>query len=165
MYSLKKFVPEDDILELYGLFVAVHLNVKMPGQPVIRSKNEFTDWLVHQLYGYYHDLYLIYDENEISGYIMSFDYRIYDGHCRVYGFNKGGLNCDLLEQFTNRLCSEYPLRKLFLQVTENESILIQSAKKIGFHEEARLAEYKYIDGKYIDVYILSYLTGSRAYEK
>lgn len=165
MYSLKKFVPEDDILELYSFVFDAHLHVKMPGQPMIRSKNEFMDWLIHQLRGYYHDLYLIYDENKISGYIMSFDYRMYDGHCQVYGFNKGGLNCGLLEQFINRLCSEYPLRKLFLQVTENESFLIQAAKKNGFHEEARLVEYKYVDGKYIDMYILSYLTGSRADEK
>lgn len=165
MYSLKKFVPEDDISELYSFVFDVHLLVKMPGQPMIRSKNEFTDWLVRQLHGYYHDLYLIYDENEISGYIMSFDYRIYDGHCQVYGFNKGGLNCDLLERFINWLCSEYPLRKLFLQVTENELTLIQVAKKIGFLEEARLVEYKYIDGKYMDMYILSYLTRSSTDEK
>lgn len=160
MYLLKKFVLEDDFRQLYELVFYNYTQTNMPGQPIIHNENEFFDWLTHQLHGYYHDLYLIYDENEISGYIVLFDYRIYDMHCQIYGFNKGGLNCELLGRFINCLCSKYPLRKIFLQITENELSLLQVAKEVGFLEEARLIEYKYIDGKYIDVYILSYLAGS-----
>lgn len=165
MYSLKKFVPEDDIHQLYQLIFGGYPHIKMPGQPILHSENEFSDWLTYQLHGFYHDLYLIYDENRINGYIMSFDYRIYDRHCQIYGFNKGGLDYELLERFINWLCSEYPLRKLFLQITENEPLLIQVAKKIGFLEEVKLTEYKYINGKYMDMYILSYLIGRGADEK
>lgn len=158
MYSLKRFVPEDDISELYSFVFDAHLLVKMPGQPVINSKNEFADWLVRQLHGFYHDLYLIYDEQRIKGYLLSFDYRVYDGHCRIYGFEDSGINGELLRQFIDWLCSEYPLRKIFLQVTEKEDAWMQSAKELGFLEEACLKEYKYIEGQYVDMHILSYLT-------
>lgn len=165
MYSLKKLIPEDDIPTLYGLLFNEHTRIKMPGQPIIHSKNEFFDWLTHQLQGFYHDLYLIYEENRISGYILIFDYRVYDGHCQIYGFNKGELTHEMLETFILRMCSEYPLRKLFLQISENEPSLIRVAKKVGFLEEARLTEYKYVDGKYMDMHILSYLIRSDIDEK
>lgn len=160
MYLLKRFVPEDDILNLYSFIFDKNMLIKMPRQPIVHSKNEFADWLVRQLQGFYHDLYLVYNEQQVIGYMLSFDYRVYDGHCQIYGVCDRSISCELLRQFIDWLCSEYPLRKIFLSVTKKEDELMKVAKKVGFLEETCLNEYKYIDGQYMDMYILSYLIGS-----
>lgn len=160
MYLLKRYVPEDDISGLYSFVFDEHLLIKMPGQPIIHSKNEFRDWLVRQLHGFYHDLYLLYDKQLVKGYLLSFDYRVYDGHCQIYGCWNSGINYDPLRLFIDRLCSEYPLRKIFLKITGKESVLMQSAKEVGFVEEACLKEYKYIEGQFVNMHVLSYLIRS-----
>lgn len=160
MYSLKRYASEDDISELYRYIFKEPVLTKMPGQPIIRSKDEFANWLICQLHGVYHDLYLIYNENQVKGYLLSFDYRVYDGHCQVYGCCEGEINYELFRQFINWLCSEYPLRKIFLQVIKKEFDLIQLARKLGFVEEACLKEYKYVDGQYVDMLLFSYFPRS-----
>jgi RimJ/RimL family protein N-acetyltransferase len=162
MYSLKRFVPEYDISGLYSYISDKPEQKKMPGLPIVRSKDEFADRLICQLQGFYHDLYLICEANQIKGYLLSFDYRVYDGHCRIFGSWDIEVNCEPLTQFIDFLCSEYPLRKIFLQVTKKENALMQSALNVGFTEEACLKEYKYADGQYVDMYVLSYYPGSDA---
>lgn len=160
MYFLKRFTPEDDIPELYSLIFNKNMLAKLPGQLDIRSKNEFADWLIHQLHGFFHDLYLIYDEQQVKGYLLAFDYRVYDGHCQIYGSWDRSISYEIFKEFVDWLCSEYPLRKILLYITEKEDDLMQMSKKMGFVEEARLKEYKYIDGNYVDMYVLSYSTRS-----
>lgn len=159
MYLFKRFVPEDDASELYSFIFEKNLLISMPGQPIIHNKNEFTEWIMRQLNGFYHDLYLIYYEQQLKGYLLSFDYRVYDRHCQIYGFWEVSIKCNLLRQFVRLLCSEYPLRKIIIQSIE-ENLFVQSAREIGFFEEACLKEYKYIDGHYVDMHVLSYLIRS-----
>lgn len=162
MHSLKRFTPEDDISDLYRFMFDRHPSVRMPEQPTIYSEDRFADWLVRQLNGYYHDLCLIYDDQKMSGYLLCFDYRAYDGHCQVYGFWDSPADSEPLREFVEWICSEYPLRKVFLQVTDKDYDLMRSAKTTGFSEEACLKEYKYIDGRYVDMHVMSYRTGISA---
>ena len=59
MYSLIRFVPEHDISGLYSYISDKPEQKKMPGLPIVRSKDEFADRLICQLQGVYHDLFNI----------------------------------------------------------------------------------------------------------
>ncbi|MCD7951292.1 MAG: GNAT family N-acetyltransferase [Erysipelotrichaceae bacterium] len=160
MYILKKHILEENTNDLYQLLCNPDIT-EMPYQSRLINAIEFSHWLEHQLTtGFYHDLYLIYDDIHIVGYMLAYDYRIYDGHCQINGYMKNGMKAEVLLMFVERLCLEYPLRKLLLETIDEDMLAV--AKTVGFNEEALLKEYKYKDSIYYDLHILSYRSQNHA---
>ncbi len=154
MYTLKKYILEENTNDLYQLLYNPTI-IQMPHQPRLINMTEFSRWLAHQLtIGFYHDLYLIYDDKNIAGYMLAYDYRVYDGHCQINGYMRNGMKSQVLQMFVELLCLEYPLRKILLETIDEDMLTI--AQIAGFLEEAILKEYKYKRSIYYDLHILSY---------
>ena len=86
---------------------------------------------------------------------MTYDYRVYDSHCQIYGYLRQGMTEEVVKQFLHMLFREYPLKKVFLEVTELDSFLLDAAQAVGFKEEARFLDNKYMKGNYHDLVVLS----------
>lgn len=160
MYVLKRIKPDQDCDQLYEL-IRIHGGFSvLPQQPIFINKEDFRHWILGQLSGYYHDFFMIKDtsrteSSNICGWLLAYDYRIYDGHCKFYGYLCQGLNKMITSQFLNILFKEYPLKKVFLQITNADTSLLSVAYELGFKQEAILYEYKYSWGNYKDLLILS----------
>lgn len=155
MIALKKFVLEHNTYELNALLNTSNKKIDMPHQPHFSQFSEFSGWISHQINNFYHDLYLVYEFDDLIGYILAYDYRIYDEHCKITGYIKTGMKAEILSQFVCMLKAEYPLRKIFIETTSYEYGMLESAIEAEFYEEAILKEYRFFDSRLYDMHILS----------
>ncbi len=159
-YYLRNINLQNDAERIYELLIRCERTEFMSKRFVFLNKDDCQHWLSRQLSGYFHDFYVIEENSEtgdtcICGFIIAYDYRVYDSHCHIYGYIRKGITKEVLSEFLHVLFREYPLRKVFLEVTELDEPLLSVAQKVGFKEEARLLDNKYIDGNYRDLVILS----------
>lgn len=122
------------------------------------SLQEFEDLLRNRLRFFFHDFLIIENQNsKYLGLAFSYDYRSYDGHCKI-AVLVGNDSMDdwvvFAEAFQNYLFSLYPLRKLFLEVDDNQRRL-EVYRKAGFKTECVLSEYHFCKGTFCDVVIMS----------
>lgn len=157
IYRLRKVDLATDCIRIFELIRFCRERNKLPYQIDFSSEDEVRNWLSRQLMGYIHDFYIIEKSNDdkmIHGFIFTFDYREYDRHCRVYGYLDEGMNKEILADFIAFIFREYPLKKVFLELTDLEDEMLSAAENIGFKKEATLHEYKYVCGAYHDLFIL-----------
>lgn len=158
MFILRKFNIEKDAVSVFELLNSSQFKL-LPNQPMFLNNIHFNRWLEEQLAQFYHDFYVIETSDratsKIQGFILAYDYRFYDRHCKVFGYHKKGIDDLILKEFVDKLFKEYPLNKIFMETTEINNNLIDSAYSVGFVKEAVLTENKYISGKYYDLIILS----------
>lgn len=131
----------------------------LPHCPVFWSRQDCEHWIREKFPDCYHDVYLWKEQDGekvlTAGFLFSYDYHVYDGHCRVFAhFEPKADGTEALRKFLQILFREYPLRKVFLEASDLSIPLLETAKSVGFSEEARLLEYRYIRGAYHDVFIL-----------
>lgn len=158
MYRLRRFVLETDCSALWELMSTGGDVPAFPNQPAITDEDDLRAWIEGQLMGPIHDLYVVTWQQEPSaeemvGVVMSYDYRVYDSHCHIYGCVWRGVLREALALFTELLFREYPLRKLYLRATDVDTHLIEAAEAIGFEREVVLREAAFTQGAYHDVYI------------
>ena len=120
------------------------------------SVDAFVHYFQRRMKGYYHDIFIIKNNNLNIGLIVAYDYRIFDAHCKIDIFVDDYVNNETYSSIINKLIeylfSLYPLRCILsLQYDKN---VIECFRKAGFKEEGILKEYKYIDGIYESVHIL-----------
>lgn len=159
-YYLRNIDLQTDAERIYEVLIRCGRIEFMSERLNFFNKDDCCHWLSRQLSGYFHDFYVLEENSEmddmcISGFIIAYDYRVYDSHCHIYGYAKMGISEEVLSEFLYVLFREYPLRKVFLEVTELDKNLLSVAQRVGFREEARLSDNKYIDGNYRDLVIFS----------
>ncbi len=154
MLVFKKISLENDTEQFYSFLNSIEMKFMLPGQPDLPLFSEFCDWISSQICRFYHDLLLVFDGELLVGYVLAYDYRSCDRHCKVTGYVKDNKLMDVLEKFVSHLISEYPLNKLFIETTDED--LIKNALETGFAEEAVFKEYKYYASEYHDMHILGY---------
>lgn len=155
MLRLRKINTIQDCAQLYSLLQSQEIS-QLPHQPRFLHQDDFFNWLINQLSGYYHDFFIIEDPSSdcIRGFLLAFDYRSYDGHCQITGYASCGLNHSLLGQFVDFLFREYPLNKVFLEAVDIQETLILAAEKLGFVREVVLPAYKFMSGSYHNLLIM-----------
>ncbi len=47
------------------------------------SVREFENWLENQLRSYYKEFFVIEDNNELIGFVYSYEHHMRDGHCKI----------------------------------------------------------------------------------
>lgn len=160
MFILRKINPSQDCDQLFELIKAHQEYDLFPHQPQFINIDEFKHWVIDRLYDYFHDFYVVENiadvkTKTIHGFVLSYDYRIYDSHCQIYGYLHQGINSTILGQFVDILFKEYPLNKIFLEITDVDNYLLEAANDLGFNQEAILNENRFIVGQYHDLYIMS----------
>lgn len=160
-YILRKIEPNQDCSQLFELIIdQYNTSVPLAHQHRFINVDDYQHWIAERLGGYFHDFYVVEEKNDmniekIQGFIFSYDYRIYDNHCHIYGYLRYGIDSILLGKFVDILFKEYPLNKVFLETTENDDKLLKAAYDLGFTQEAMLLENFFINGQYHNLIILS----------
>ncbi len=158
--KLKKMNFRTDIPVLFDVINSTEVQRTIIHKPPINTLPEFDEWLQLQLKGFFHDFYSITDVNEFeyAGCIYSYDFSYVDLNCKV------ALNVltkfydsfdEIFDNFCKTLFTQYPLHKIFCLVQANNPNLIELLKRNNFEKEGEFKEYRFIDGKYVNLYIYS----------
>ncbi len=168
---LRKFNFRTDLEDLFNLMTDSKDQMLFHGRMQINSLPDFERWMINNMTHVYHDFYVIADKSSynIVGYVYSYEYRVYDGHCKVCIFIKSkyrdigvGALCGI--RFLNEIFSSYPIRKIFIDVYDYNKQSLASNLDAGFQEEGCLKEFRYENGRYYDLHLLG-LTREAFYEK
>ena len=125
----------------------------------VNTFDSFESEMINKLRDYYHIFYVLYDEikNVQIGCAYTYNYRHIDGHCKLSILIEKDYESEfqiILETFIQKLNCYYPIRKFFVE-TCNECET-EKYRVFGFSLEATLRNYVYINGNYVDKYILGY---------
>jgi len=158
---LRKVILQKDIPELYKMMTGDDqylFSVKI----IANSEQQFRDWLCERLKYEFHDFYMLISgkDGHAIGYAHNYDFSLQNGHCKivVYLIKKyrntgiGGIGA---VQFIDRLFQIYPLRKVYTAVYDYNSCSLINNQKAGFMEEGVLQKYRYYNGEYHGLHILS----------
>lgn len=160
--TLKKFNFRNDLEDLFTLMTDSRDQMLFHGKMQINSLPDFEKWMIANMAQVYHDFYVICDGSgyNIVGYVYSYEYRPYDGHCKVCIFLKEkyrevgvGALCGI--RFLDELFSNYPLRKIFIDVYDYNKQSLSCNLGAGFVEEGCLKEYRFYNGTYYDMHLLA----------
>ncbi|MGN1343837.1 MAG: GNAT family N-acetyltransferase [Traorella sp.] len=157
MVEMRKIDVNRDSSQLFELVLAAN-EIILPNQVKCVNVEDFRRWLLDQLGGYFHDLYVIEENGEtrkLIGFALAYDYRIYDRHCSFCIYSIKDIEVNFWSNYIDQLFKEYPLNKIFWEVEISNIKNLEIAKKLGFSKEMILKEYRYKGGQYLDVCVLS----------
>lgn len=156
MFYMDSFDMEKDNWDLFRIY-RNNRGVFFPKE-YFANFEDWKRWFQDQMGRYYHDFFVIREDNEQPGFLAAYEYRIYDSNCKVFFYppEKAGdeARVSLLRDFCKRLFREYPLNKLFMEIISENFNMVEITTKAGFEKEAVLSEYRYYKGKYCDLFIL-----------
>lgn len=124
---------------------------------------EFSEYFFHRLDRFFHDFYIVEDETGPFGFVFTYDYRVYDGNCRLFLYSEHHQS-ELLTKILNKLFDEYPLKKIFCWIRQDDIEMQKAIEMIASSPEAVLQEYYFADGKYLDVFVYGFSRGSIIHE-
>ena len=154
-YELRKIRSVNELRSLYGLISCLSDADLPPKFPVAFSCREFEVCMIDLLRSEIHDLFSVMNyEGQTLGCVYSYDYRIYDGHCKISFFFSTTVNNQdaqrMLDGFCNYLFCEYPLVKLFFETSILDSNSLSICNAAGFRLECTLKEYHFKNNEYVD---------------
>ena len=165
MFTIRKINIYKDCEKLFDLISKSDEDL-FPNQIKYFNVDEFQHWLINQMKGYFHELYVLEKQEKTSkiiGWALTYDYRVYDGHCSFCIYSLEEIERTLWATFIAELFRNYPLNKIFWKVTTTDKKRLELATTLGFSKEMTLKEYKYENGIYRDVCVLS--VSSEEYRK
>lgn len=157
MVEMRKIDVNRDGSQLFELVLAAN-EIILPNQVKCVNVEDFRRWLLEQLGGFYHDLYVIEENGEtrkLIGFALAYDYRMYDRHCLLCIYSIKDIEVKYWAYFVDKLFKEYPLNKIFWEVELSNVKYLELANELGFSKEMILKEYIYKGGQYLDVCVLS----------
>ena len=133
---------------------------------ISNSLRDFDNWLQDRLKYHYHDFFVVEsDKEELIGIVYSYDHRMQDGHCKMTTYitqkwRHIGLGSMVGLDFIGFLFRFYPYRRINCDVYRYNIESFESLKQAGFEVTGHVKEYRYFNGKYHDLMLL---TMSREY--
>ena len=160
-FILRKVIRQRDIPYLYKSMTDEEqylFSVKLS----VNSEQEFGDWFTKRLTYDFHDFYMIISEKDglPIGYAHNYDFSLQNHNCKIVVYitkdyrdtGAGGFGA---VQFIRRLFQLYPLKKVYATVYDYNACSLINNQKAGFIEEGVLKKYRYYDGAYHSLHILS----------
>lgn len=151
------FLTDENIV--YSLFVDSDTQALFANAINIKSREDFKDWFHFQLMNHYHEFRMIEMDEKAIGFCYSYDYRT-DGTvktvvCILPEYREKGIGAMGELLFIDELLKTYPIRKVYNHIFSYNKQSLQSNLDGGFQIEGQLKEYRYYNGEYSDLYILS----------
>lgn len=118
----------------------------------------------------YHDFFMIENfKGETIGYTFSYDFFRYDGHCKftlcLYEeYQNKGFGAIAAIKMVDYLFRKYPLRQIFVSIFGYNKRSIDNNIKGGFEEVAILPDYRFCNGWYHSLHILT-MSREKFYKK
>ena len=127
---------------------------------VFNTENSFLSWLNNRLIGEFHDFYKVCCGDICIGFVYSYDFSLVDGHCKAVAYvdeayQNTGYGCIAGAMFIKKLFDSYPLRKVYTTVYDYNRQSLDSNLRAGFTEEGCIRGFRYYNGEYCDLHILS----------
>ena len=125
------------------------------------SLKEFDGWLDNLLRDFYHEFFLIEDdEGKIAGIIYSYHISLENGHCyiSVYicpEYQGVGVGASAGIRFLDYLFRNYPLRRIYTEVYAYNKKSLESQKSCGLTITGRIPEYRYYNNSYHDLILMT----------
>ena len=158
---LRKVIIRQDISDLYKMMMNEDqylFSVKISAN----SEQQFGEWLCERLKYDFHDFFIISskDNKQVIGYAHNYDFSLQDGHCKVVvylspEYRDSGIGGLSAIKFMNLMFQKYPLNKLYTAVYAYNKRSLVNNIKAGFTEEGVLKQYRYYNGEYHGLHILS----------
>lgn len=158
---MKNYVDGRDFGEVYRLFTDSEINTLIINKPDHNSMNAFAKWLDRKLDNDINDFMVFRErDNNFVGFAYSYDFQALDGHCLFtvavkaewQNLGVGGL---ISIQFLKYLFLHYNLRKVYIHIYSSNKMSLICAEKFGFTLEGVLKDYRYAEGKFVDLKIYS----------
>lgn len=96
---------------------------------------------------------LLNGQNAVAGFVRIKSMVLDNCYIDLHLLNMDGSEF-LLEKLIKMLRNDYAVRKFYVQLLPQESREISCLSKLGFHEEVRLRQHVFIDGRYHDLVML-----------
>ena len=129
---------------------------------VSNSLKDFENWIQDRLRYFYNEFYMVEaDANrDILGMVYSYDHRMEDGHAKVAvyispEYRKNGIGAFVAMYFIHHLFSYYPFRRIYCDVYAYNEESQRSLQGYGFECTGCMREYRYLNGQYHDLQLLS----------
>jgi RimJ/RimL family protein N-acetyltransferase len=127
---------------------------------VINSIQDFESWFINNIHGYYHDFYIAECSNAVVGFAYTYEFRPFDLNCKICVYIKSefqttGMGGIVAITFINELFTGYPLKKVYAPIFGYNKQSLMSNLQAGFVEEGVLKEYRYHNGFFYDLHLLS----------
>lgn len=113
---------------------------------------QFEDYFFNQLQRYYHDFYIVVGGTKPIGFVFTYDYRVYDGNCKLI-VCVDSHHTETVQAITKVLFDDYPIRKIFCWVREDDFEMRKALDAFVGTPEAVLQEYIFSNGKYHDALV------------
>ena len=154
-YEFKKIRSANELPSLYRLVSHLSESDLPPRFPVAFSCREFEVRMMDLLRFEIHDIFRLADpQGETVGCVYSYDYRIYDGHCKIAFYFSPKVSIQdvqsMLREFVSYMFCEYPLVKLFFETSILDTSSVSLCQAAGFHLECTLKEYHFKNNEYVD---------------
>lgn len=158
---LRKFYLHADIAYLYKMMINADQHL-FSTKITMNSEEGFSDWLLEHIEHDFHDFFVIADEesNVPVGYVHNYDFSLQDGNCKIVvyidePYRNTGLGGYCAIQYMDYLFLKYPLKKIYVTIYAYNRESLTSNQKAGFLKEGVLKKYRYYNGKFHDLHILS----------
>lgn len=124
------------------------------------SLRDFDGWIHDRLKFFYHEFFVVETESsQPIGIVYSYDQKIPDGHCKMAVYIAPEWRCGFgamaAVQMLDYLFRYYPLRRIFCDIYSYNQQSLSSTLQCGFEKIGRMKEYRYYNGSYHDLVLLT----------
>lgn len=129
---------------------------------VSNSLRDFDNWIQDRLRYFYNEFYMVTSKGDqtLIGMVYSYEHRPEDGHAKVAvyispEFRSKGIGAFVAIQFIHRLFTFYSFRRIYCDVYAYNTESLNSLMGFGFEKMGCVHEYRYLNGKYHDLVLLT----------
>ena len=174
MIHLRRFDPSRDYPVFYRVYSDYNEQHNLFDLVNLNSPERFPTTFEKALSRNYRDTLIIEESatGNFVGFLISYGYSPNDGHIKIMGYiEKPYRSCGYggiaVLRFMEMLFKHYNLRKIYSEVYAFNHDSMIANEKTGFAEEARLLDYRFYNGKYLDfiIYAMTRENFMSRYEK
>lgn len=124
------------------------------------SLRDFEGWIQDRLKFFYHEFFVVESqEHEPVGIAYSYEQHVIDGHCKMAVYIspkwRGSAGAMVGLQMLDYLFCYYPFRQVFCDVYRYNNSCLSGLAQCGFQEMGVISGYRYLNGAYHDLILLT----------
>lgn len=126
----------------------------------MNSVREFENWFENQLKNFYKEFFIIENNKEMLGFVYSYEHHVQHGHCKIGVYivpklRNSGIGAIAGLQLMDYIFKHYTIKRINCDVYEYNLESLLSLKKSGFEKTGIYKEYRFYNGRYYDLILLT----------
>ena len=146
---------------LFGIMTSPKEQPMFLMHSVSNSLKDFDSWIQDRLKYNYNEFFVVEDTSDnMIGIVYSYDHRMTDGHCKITVYivpklRHSGIGGIISLDFIGFLFKNYPYRRINCEVYSYNLESLNSLIQAGFEKTGVIREYRYYNGLFHDLVILT----------